>query len=175
MTDVHPNVALVRSLFKGAGGDEAGITMDGYLEGGWDTLFADDVSYCGTSARGTLHMALGKEAVFEMSREAAQFMDPDEPGEELLDCVPFGDELVAVHARCHRRIRSTGERVSYEFVMVVRVEDGRITRGVDVGERKIDDIYRRARGTTGTPKVLTTTVLSARPGKQTDNSRETAQ
>ena len=70
----------------------------------------------------------------------------DERGEELLDCVSFGDELVAVYARCHRRIRSTGERVSYEYVMVVRVEDGQITRGVDVGERKIDDIYRRARG-----------------------------
>ena len=60
--------------------------------------------------------------------------------------MPFGDELVAVYARCHRRIKSTGERVSYEYVMVVRVENGQITRGVDVGERKIDDIYRRARG-----------------------------
>jgi ketosteroid isomerase-like protein len=162
MTDVHPNVTLARALFKGSDPD-AGITMKGYLEGGWDTLFADDVTYCGTSSHGNLQMALGKEAVFELSREAAPLMEPDERGEELLDCVPFGDELVAVHARCHRRIKSTGERVSYEYVMVVRIENGQITRGVDVGERKIDDIYRRARGVTDTPKVLTTTVLSARP------------
>ena len=162
MTDVHPNVTLARALFNGPDPD-APITMDGYLEGGWDTLFADTVTYCGTSSHGNLQMALGKEAVFELSREAAQFMEPDERGEELLDCVAFGDELVAVYARCHRRIKSTGERVSYEYVMVVRVENGQITRGVDVGERKIDDIYRRARGVTATPKVLTTTVLSACP------------
>jgi ketosteroid isomerase-like protein len=149
--------------------------MDGYLEGGWDTLFADDVSYCGTSAHGNLQMAVGKEAVFEMSREAGQFMDPDEAGEELLDCVPFGAELVAVHARCHRRIRSTGDRVSYEYVMVVRIENGRITRGVDVGERKIDDIYRRARGLTTTPKVMATTVLSALPTTRNGQFKETAE
>ncbi len=174
MTDAHPNLTLARALFKGPDAN-AGITMDGYLEGGWDSLFADDVTYCGTSSHGDLRMALGKEAVFELSREAAQLMEADEPGEELLDCVLFGDELVAVYARCHRRIKSTGERVSYEYVMVVRIEDGQITRGVDVGERKIDDIYRRARGVTGTPEVLTTTVLSARPAKQTDNSRGTSQ
>ena len=79
----------------------------------------------GTSSHGNLQMALGKEAVFELSSEAAQFMEADERGEELLDCVPFGDELVAVYARCHRRIKSTGERVSYEYVMVVRVEMAR--------------------------------------------------
>jgi ketosteroid isomerase-like protein len=165
MTDVHPNVTLARGLFERPDANEVPITMDGYLEGGWDTLFADAVTYCGTSSHGNLQMALGKEAVFELSREAAQLMEPDERGEELLDCVPFGDELVAVYARCHRRIKSTGERVSYEYVMVVRVENGQITRGVDVGERKIDDIYRRARGVTTTPKVLTTTVLSARPAE----------
>jgi len=174
VTDAHPNVTLARALFKGPDSN-AGITMDGYLEGGWDTLFADDVSYCGTSSHGNLQMALGKEAVFELSREAAQLMEPDEPGEELLDCVPFGDELVAVYARCHRRIKSTGERVSYEYVMVVRVEDGQITRGVDVGESKIDDIYRRARGLTTTPKVLATTVLSALPRQGNGQVKETSE
>jgi ketosteroid isomerase-like protein len=162
MTDIHPNVRLVRGLFERPDANEAPITMEGYLEGGWDTLFADAVTYCGTSSHGNLQMALGKEALFEISREAAQLMEPDERGEELLDCLPFGDELVAVHARCHRRIKRTGERVSYEYVMVVRVENGQITRGVDVGESRIDDIFRRARGVTATPKVLTTTVLSAR-------------
>jgi ketosteroid isomerase-like protein len=163
VTAVHPNVRVVRSLFGRQDANASPITMDGYLEGGWDTLFADAVTYCGTSSHGNLQMALGKEAVFELSREAAQFMEPDGRGEELLECVPFGNELVAVYARCHRRIKRTGESVSYEYVMVVRVENGQITRGVDVGERKIDDIYRRARGMTATPKVLSTTVLSVRP------------
>ena len=174
MTDVHPNVTLARALFNGPDPD-APITMDGYLEGGWDTLFADTVTYCGTSSHGNLQMALGKEAVFELSREAAQFMEPDELGEELLDCVPFGDELVAVYARCHRRIKSTGERVSYEYVMVVRVEDGQITRGVDVGESKIDDIYRRARGLTTTPNVPATTGLSVLPRQQNGQFKEASE
>jgi len=173
VTVVHPNVRLVRGLFERADADEAPITMEGYVEGGWDTLFAADVTYCGTSAHGNLQMALGKEALFEMSREPAQFMEPDALGEELLDCVAFGDELVAVHARCHRRIRATGERVSYEYVMVVRIEDGLITRGVDVGERKIDDIYLGLRGQSQTSAVLTATVSAGRPaatrqGKEAD-------
>jgi ketosteroid isomerase-like protein len=175
VTDTHPNVALVRSLFKGTGDEGASIAMDGYLEGGWDTLFADDVSYCGTSSHGNLQLALGKEAVFELSRDAAQLMVADEPGEELLDCVPFGDELVAVYARCHRKIKSTGESVSYEYVMVVRVERGRITRGVDVGEHKIDDIYRRARGLTTTPNVPATTGLSVLPRQQNGQFKETSE
>jgi ketosteroid isomerase-like protein len=163
MTDMHPNVRVVRGLFDRPDANAAPITMDGYLEGGWDTRFAPDITYCGTSAHGNLQMALGKEALFEMSREPAQFMEPDELGEELLDCVAFGDELVAVHARCHRRIRNTGERVSYEYVMVVRIEDGLITRGVDVGERKIDDIYRGLRGASEPSPVLTATVSTPRP------------
>jgi ketosteroid isomerase-like protein len=175
MTDVHPNVALVRGLFERADASADPIAMDGYLEGGWDTLFADDVSYCGTSSHGNLQLALGKQAVFELSREAAQFMEPDERGEELLDCVAFGDELVAVHTRCHRLIRNTGERVSYEYVMVVRIEDGVITRGVDVGERKIDDVYLRARGRITTPNVPATAVLSAVPRQPNGHFKETSE
>ena len=50
MTDVHPNVLLVRGLFDRPDANAAPITMEGYLEGGWDTRFAADVTYCGTSA-----------------------------------------------------------------------------------------------------------------------------
>ena len=162
MTTDDPNVKLVRSLFTKAGTDQDSMTFDGYVEGGWDTLFDPDITYCGTSVRGQLQLALGKEALFEMSREPHQYMEPDEQGEELLDCVSFGDEMVAAYVRCHRRLRGTGESVSYEYVMLVRIENGMITRGVDVGERKIDDIYLKLNGNSAPSPVLVATVSSAR-------------
>ena len=140
----HPNVTLVKSLFSSKKGGN--ITFENYEKGGWDALFHPDLTYVGTSARGGLQVALGKQALLEMSREPGADMESFGPGEELLSCIAFGDELVSVHARSHRRIKKTGEEKSYEWVMTVRIENGVITRGVDVGERKIDDMYGELRG-----------------------------
>jgi ketosteroid isomerase-like protein len=165
MTNDHPNVRLVRSLFSKPGSGDNPITFEGYLEGGWDARFAPDVVYCGTSVRGELQMALGKDSLLELSREAMNDHEPDERGEELLDCVAWNDELVSTHVRCHRVIKSTGERVSYEYVMTVRIEDGMITRGGDVGERKIDDMYRKLRGYSELSPVIVGMVSTARPSQ----------
>jgi ketosteroid isomerase-like protein len=164
LTDAdHANVKLVRNLFIKDGHADDSVTFEGYVEGGWDTHFSPDITYCGTSVRGgQLQMALGKAAVFHMAREAQQYMEPDERGEELLECVAFGDEMVAAYVRCHRRLRTSGESISYEFVMLVRVEDGIITRGVDIGERKIDEVFRRLNGDVAPAPVLAVTVSSAR-------------
>ncbi|HSH94383.1 MAG TPA: nuclear transport factor 2 family protein [Roseimicrobium sp.] len=140
----HPNVTFVKSLFQKD--KNKNISLADYDKGGFASNYHPNLTYVGTSARGELQVCLGNNALLAMAQEPAALMDSDGPGEELLACIAFGDELVSVHARSHRKIKKTGERVSYEWVMTVRVENGIVTRGVDVGEAKIDKMYKTLQG-----------------------------
>ena len=84
-------MTLVKRLFQREKGKN--ITFDDYVKGGWDSFWDDNLTYVGTSARGELQVALGKQALFEMAREPAVDHEPDGIGEELLQCVAFSTKL----------------------------------------------------------------------------------
>ena len=117
----HPNVELVRRGFAAlaAGDVEIGAS-----------LFAPDVTYFGGDQFGRFREFGSRDEFFAMVMEAMALND--EYSNDLVDAYAVGDSLVMTHFRAHRRSRATGEVLDTAYVMVLRIEDGVVTHGVDL-------------------------------------------
>jgi uncharacterized protein len=128
----HANVALVRGGFEAFDKGDIQAAID---------LFSPDVHYYGYDATGHAREFEGRDAFFGMVLEATSQMD--ENVTELLDAVPVGDSMVMARVRGHRRARGSQDTLDTEFVMVFRIEDGKVTHGVDLIDRDAEEFYNR--------------------------------
>lgn len=117
----HPNVAMVRSGFEALGAGDLDTVVNQY---------APDLKYYGGDQHGRAREFNSRDEFFGMAIEAMTLND--EFSNELVEAFAVGEELVMAHVRAHRRSRSNGDVLDADYVMVLRIEDGVITRGVDL-------------------------------------------
>jgi hypothetical protein len=128
----HRNVALVRNGFEAFDKGDVQAAID---------LFSPDVRYYGYDATGHAREFEGRDAFFAMVIEATSQMDENET--EFLDAVAVGDSMVMARVRGHRRVRESQDTLDTEFVMVFRIEDGKVTHGLDMVDREAEEFYKR--------------------------------
>lgn len=117
----HPNVEFLRRGFDAlAAGDLDTVTNQ----------FSPDLVYYGGDEFGRPKEMRSRDEFFGVLLAAMERCD--EYDTELVDAYAVGDEIVMAQVRLHRRRRTTGEVFDTDIVMVFRIEEGAITRGVDL-------------------------------------------
>jgi ketosteroid isomerase-like protein len=117
----HPNVDFIRRGFDAlAAGDLDTVTNQ----------FSPDLRYYGADQFGRPREMQSRDELFGVLLAAMERFD--EYDSELVDAYAVGDEIVMAQVRLHRRRRDTGASFDTDIVMVFRVEEGAITRGVDL-------------------------------------------
>lgn len=122
-------VPLLRRLFGvDAGGgeiDAIGLDLSGY--------FSPDVVHSLFGPSGTKEALVGLEAFKAFGARCAGALAGR--SDQILAIVPIDEECALVHARAWRKSKASGAEITYEWAMLYRVEDGRITYGADMLDR----------------------------------------
>jgi ketosteroid isomerase-like protein len=134
-TTDHPNVELVRRGFAALAVGDVEAAMNQY---------APDLRYVGSDQFGQMHECGSRDEFFEMVVEAMALHD--EFTNDVVDAFAVGDELVMVHVLGHRRSRASGESLDTDLVMALRVQDGVVTRGVDLIDSRAESYFERLAG-----------------------------
>ena len=131
----HPNVELVHRGFAAlAAGDlETGVA-----------LFAPNLRYFGGDQFGRFREFGSRDEFFGMAIEAMALND--EFSNDLVDAYAVGDSLVMAHFRAHRRSRASGEVLDTDYVMVLRIDGGIVTHGVDLIDGDATAYFSRLAG-----------------------------
>jgi ketosteroid isomerase-like protein len=66
--------------------------------------------------------------------------------DEVLAITGIDEQCALVHARAFRESKATGEQARYEWAMLYRVEDGRITYGADMLDADAQAFWGRIHG-----------------------------
>lgn len=117
----HPNVELARRGFAALAAGDVEIGS---------SLFAPDLTYFGGDQFGRFRKFGSRDEFLGMVMEVMALND--EFSNDLVDAYAVGDSLVIAHFRAHRRSRASGEVLDTDYVMVLRIEDGAVTHGVDL-------------------------------------------
>ena len=117
----HPNVDVVRRAFEAmATGDMATV-----LE-----IFSPDLAYFGADQLGRFRSFDSRDEFFGMVMEGMALNSRFE--NELVDAFAVGDSLVMAHVRGHRAPASGGVPMTFDYVMVLRLEGAVVTRATDL-------------------------------------------
>jgi ketosteroid isomerase-like protein len=117
----HPNVEFIRRGFEALVAGDLETTTN---------QFSPSLEYYGADEFGRAKKMHSRDDLFGVLLAAMGRFD--EYNNELVDAYAVGPELVMTHVRLHRRRRTTGEVLDTDIVMAFRVQDGVITRGVDL-------------------------------------------
>ncbi len=131
MTQADDNVELVR---RGFAAYDAG-DLDTVIE-----MWHPDVVYHGWSVDGERKEFRGRDAFFGMLMEAVTKLDENK--QDLVSITPVGDEIVMCQLRGHRRAKGSSETKTYDFVMVLRLQDGQVIHGSDMADSKAESFWR---------------------------------
>lgn len=118
-------VPLLRRMF----GLDAGGEIDaiGIGSGGF---FAPEVVHSLFGPSGTKETLVGLAAFEAFVGRCADALS--DRSDEILAIVPIDEECAFVHARAYRKARASEREIRYEWAMLYRVENGRITYGADM-------------------------------------------
>lgn len=120
---------LLRSVFRFGEGWDAIGAIDRTSGDSWEHIHPE-ACYSLFGPSGTKEMLVGREAFLDfVARCAAAISDRSD---EIIAISGIDEQCALVHARAFRRSRTTGEEIRYEWAMLYRVEDGRITYGADM-------------------------------------------
>lgn len=136
---------LLRGVFRfgDAGEWDAIATIDRSRTESW-THIHPDARYSLFGPSGTKEMLVGRDAFLDfVARCAAAISDRSD---EIVAISGIDEQCALVHARAYRRSRATGEEIHYEWAMLYRVEDGRITYGADMLDADAQAFWGRALG-----------------------------
>jgi len=113
------------------------------LEGGGQDVFAaarqdgdpfahihPDAVYQLFGPTGTKEMLEGRDAFIAFMRRCLAALAAHE--DEILAITPIDEHCALVHARAYRRSAASSEELRYEWAMLYRVEQGRITYATDM-------------------------------------------
>ena len=129
----HPNVDFIRRGFEAlAAGDLDTVTSQ----------FSPDLRYYGADQFGRPTEMQSRDELFGVLLAAMERFD--EYDSDLVDAYAVGDELVMAQVRLHRRRRTAGDVFDTDIVMVFRIEDGAITRGVDLFDSEAERWFGQA-------------------------------
>jgi ketosteroid isomerase-like protein len=128
----HLNADFVRRGFEAlAAGDVNGAINQ----------FSPDLKYYGGDQYGRSREFGSRDEFFGMALEGMALND--EYTNEVVDTFAVGESLVMVHVHGHRRSRATQEVLDTDYVMVLRIEDGVITHGVDLIDESAQSYFAR--------------------------------
>jgi ketosteroid isomerase-like protein len=120
---------LLRSVFRFGEGWDAIGAIDRTRGDSWAHIHPQ-ACYSLFGPSGTKEMLVGRDAFLDfVGRCAAAISDRSD---EIVAISGIDEQCALVHARAWRRSRATGEEIRYEWAMLYRVEDGRITYGADM-------------------------------------------
>ncbi len=119
------------------------------IEGGYDldpnfvpNLLHPELLYQGMDFTGEIRTCHGPQQFLEFCRGFAPLCSKST--DEVLATKAIGSDTAMIHIRGHRKLRYTGEEVSYEAIMIARFQDGKLKQGADMPEQKGCDAWRRA-------------------------------
>jgi ketosteroid isomerase-like protein len=131
--DEHPNVALIRTAFEHlTAGDVQGVI----------SLWDADLSYYAFDPSGEPVSCRGRDEFVELVWSGRALFS--EHVNTAMDIRAVGDELVVAVVRSQSKAASTGEALEADFLMVFRIEDGRIVMGCDFIDGTIQAFMERA-------------------------------
>lgn len=116
----HPNVELVRRGFAAMADGDLEVTL---------ATFSPELKYYGGDARANFREFGSRDEFFAMVLEAMELND--QITNELIDAYAVGSGLVMAHIRGQRQAPGSAA-IDMDYVMVLRIEDGVVTRGVDL-------------------------------------------
>lgn len=113
-------------------------------EGDLADLFSPDVRFDLFGPSGTREALIGRDAVFGFIGRCAAALAGRE--DEILSITGIDEECAFVRARAWRKSKATGEELRYEWAMLYRVENGRITYGADMLDTDAQAFWGRIHG-----------------------------
>lgn len=93
---------------------------------------------------GTKEMLIGRDAFLAFVARCADLLA--DRRDEITSIVAIDDQCALVKARAWRTSKATGEEIAYEWAMLYRVEDGRITYGADMLDADAQAFWGRISG-----------------------------
>lgn len=93
---------------------------------------------------GNKEMLLGKQAFLDFVQQCAGALA--ERDDQIISIVGVDEQCAFVRARAYRKSKATGEEIRYEWAMLYRVEDGRITYGADMLDADAQAFWGRVLG-----------------------------
>nr|WP_047166184.1 nuclear transport factor 2 family protein [Sphingomonas sp. Y57] len=136
---------LLRAVFRFGDGNEwdAIATIDRSRSDSWEHIHPD-ARYSLFGPSGTKEMLVGRDAFLDFVTRCAAAIS--ERHDEIVTISGIDEQCALVHARAYRRSRATGEEIRYEWAMLYRVEDGRITYGADMLDADAQAFWGRVLG-----------------------------
>jgi ketosteroid isomerase-like protein len=104
--------------------------------------FHPDVRHALFGPSGAKEMLVGRDAFLAFVARCAGLLS--DRHDEIISIIGIGDQCALVHARAWRKSKATGEEIRYEWAMLYRVEDGKITYGADMLDRDAQAFWGRA-------------------------------
>jgi len=134
---------LLRAMFRF--GDQTGdVFGTGESGGSRNDYFHPDTCSSLFGPSGTKEMLVGRDAYLAfVARCAAALSDRHD---EILAITGIDEQCAFVHARAYRKSKATGEEIRYEWAMLYRVEDGRITYSADMLDADAQAFWGRVLG-----------------------------
>jgi ketosteroid isomerase-like protein len=139
---------LLRRVFHFGAGEEkndldAIATIDRSHADSWAHIHPDArYSLFGPSC--SKEILVGREAILDFVAQCAEAISYR--SDEIVAISGIDEQCALVHARAWRRSRATGEEIRYEWAMLYRVEDGRITYGADMLDADAQAFWGRVSG-----------------------------
>jgi hypothetical protein len=124
------NVALIKAGYEAFDRGAMDVVLDNWHP---------DVVYYGFDGAGQAREFRGLDVLFAMFGEVATKMEVST--NDLLDVQAVGSDMVICRVRANRKPRD-GDAFAHEFVQVFRVEDGKITRGVEMIGATVEQHYK---------------------------------
>lgn len=121
---------LLRQMFLPA--SETGDVFGGShrAETAMADFFAPEVCHSLFGPNGTKEMLIGRDAFLAFVARCAGLLASRR--DEILSIDAIDEQCAIVKARAWRTSKASGEEIAYEWAMLYRVEDGRITYGADM-------------------------------------------
>lgn len=134
---------LLHAMFRF--GDQTGDVF-GREESGGTRLdyFHRDVQSSMFGPRGTKEMLLGRDAYFDFVQRCTDALA--DRHDEILAITGIDEQCAFVHARAYRRSKMTGEEIRYEWAMLYRIENSRITYCADMLDADAQEFWGRVLG-----------------------------
>lgn len=112
--------------------NEAGDVFgnSGSQGGSMADFFDPDVCHSLFGPTGTKEMLVGRDAFLAFVARCADLLASRR--DEIASIVAIDEQSAFVKARAWRTSKATGEEIAYEWAMLYRVENGRITYGADM-------------------------------------------
>ncbi len=130
--ETNKAVPLLKRLLAGPYGEDSATAAihSGPVPADYLALFAPNVRYNGFDVSGNLRSTYGLLQMQEFMSTPGLVIET--ATDEMLKLFPVGNDIAVAHVRGHRKFKYTGEEITYEYILMARFENGKLTLGGDL-------------------------------------------